>query len=253
MKQLYAYFYKITDSLADGMIDKSTFYSALRRHSADCHDIVPRTDFVARAMILQFVNFFGDLAMQNADDEDSCVTSVSALEASKDFAKGLELSFVDKLQVIPSRFIFTNQNAFARFEHFCAKAPDLFNFCASNKQATIQRKLWQDGWSYWEQKNYQTTWVDYEGYTSLRIKDDGEFTVSFLSESPYFRDGSLDRTYLGERSSELIKYAPVRGISFFIPASLKDDITGFWTAATKYLQIAGAKKIMDFGHGRIST
>jgi hypothetical protein len=251
MRRICEYFFTVTYPLVEGMIEKGTFYSALRRHSAECHDIVPRNDFVARAAILQVVNFFGDLAMQNADDEDSCVTSVSALEASKDFAKGLELSFVDKLQATPGRFIFTNQATFARFSSFCTQAPDLFRYCESNTQATIEAKLWKDGWSYWEQKGYQTIWVNYEGDTSLRIKDDREFTVSFLSESPYFRDGSLDRTYLGARSSELIKYAPVRDTSFFIPASLDDTITGFWAAYTKYLQVSDGKKIMDFGHGMV--
>ena len=171
---------------------------------------------------------------------------------AQDYVNATRLWFVDKIHPKIQAFIFQDQKTFKRFEHFCAKAPDLFRYCSSKPRSAIENKLWQDGWSYWEQKNYQTIWVDYEGCTSVRIKDDDEFTVSFLSESPYFTDGSLDRTYLGERSSELVKYAPVRGdVSFFIPASLDDAITGFWTAATKYLPVVGVNKIMDFAHGRV--
>lgn len=251
MQLLCEHFYKITYPLIQGIVERSMFYDGLRGHAAECHDIIPRSDFVARAVILQAVNFFGDLAMKNADDEDSCVTSVSAFAAVQQFAKGLKLSFIDKLKKAPSQFIFADQNAFQRFENFCAKAPILFNFCTANTQSTIESKLWKSGWSYWEQKNYQTIWVDPNGCISMRIKDDGEFIVAFLSESPYCADGSLDRTYLGDRSAELIKYAPVRGVSFFVPASLNDAITGFWTEYTKSQIVHGGKKIMDFAHGKV--
>ncbi len=233
--------------------EENAFYSALRGKYSECYDVVSKEDVIARFKILEKVIEAGDLAFNASDNGDDFEVDCSLVEVAKKYVDAVRMWFVDKSRPEPTTFIFKDQKAFERFNSFCAKAPDLFNFCASNKQSTIEKKLWQDGWSYWEQKNYQTTWVDSEGYTSLRIKDDGEFTVSFLSESPYFRDGSLDRAYLGKRWAELIKYAPVLDIAFFIPASLKDDITGFWTAGTKYLQVAGANKVMDFGHGKIGT
>jgi hypothetical protein len=250
LETLLNYLIKIAPHF-DHDFEIDAFYSAISDRYSACYDAVSKNDVISRSKILQKVLGVSDKAFRNASDGDDFEIGYNLVDVAENYIAAVRLWFVEKTHPTVMTYVFKDQKTFERFERFSVKAPDLFRYCKSNTQATIEAQLWKDGWSYWEQKGYQTIWVNYEGDTSLRIKDDGEFTVGFLSENPYFSNGSLDRVYLGDRSSELVKSALVSGCAFFNPASLNDAITGFWTARTKHLQVLGGKKVMDFGHDKV--
>ncbi len=248
MKTLCEYFLKRTG------YSKGEFCGVLRTHCASCCDSIPSGDHVMRATVLfNYLDFFEPAVIVDFFPEHSSLNLVVAqavFKGAQRFLQALQLSFVDKTQVAPRAFIFASPGTFSRFEHFCFEAPGLFRFCSENSISQIENTLWQYGWDYWKQ-NYQTIWVDREGKTSIRIKNVGEITVGFLSKSPYYLNRSfvrrLDHDYLAARESELLKCAMVGRVPFFVPASLNNAITGYWTVPY------GKKRdgIMGSAHGRV--
>lgn len=238
----------VIDSIFDDCFEESAIYSALRRHSIKCYDAVPASDFLARAAILEQINHLGEHAVRACYDGDDYAVELSVLELTETYLAAMRLWFVERAH--PDMHAYVFDAAPWRLHYFSRYAPDLFEFCRTNSSTDIKARFVKDKWQSWHQAN-QTIWVDPKGCISVRLKTDGskEFTVGFLSENPYYRSYSnilcLDKSILGDRRTEMLKFSPYKGGQFTIPAALNGKAP-YWSPTNQVL----IDSLMASAHGR---
>lgn len=160
----------------------------------------------------------------------------------------------DGAKILRKIFSDRNMKEFSRLKRFTALAPIMFSFCQNHTELQIRTYLGNNKWYFYTDDRKYLQAVDDMGCVSLRIKSDGETTVSFLTKSPFQhvkQVRKLDKEFLRDRESELLKFSfgsQNKESTYLIPISVDPGITIPWGGG---ISSEGKTSLMDAAHTSI--
>lgn len=227
--------------------ENDMFYSAVRRHYAQCYDLVPTGDFVSRFKIASKVGSVSKLAFDTSSDGDNFEINHCVLGVAEHYLTSLRLWFIDKTSKKSRELFFDSQITFQRLQTFLAQSPDVFNFCQSRTNAAIDTDLTAQHWKRWvyvggkdKYKKSNTLFgsqvilISPNDCVAVRLRKNIS-SVGFLA--PYSpAKHSTYPDFLYDRPTESLKHSRHQGIDLVIPAARPETgLTPYWVVPSMSL------------------
>jgi hypothetical protein len=140
-----------------------------------------------------------------------------------------------------------NRVEFMRFKHFTIIARQMLDFCGKHNEEEIRSYLLSKNYSFYKGKKDQLFAVDPRGSIVIRIKNNGQTTISFPTKPPFIEGSqTLDMSFLYDRTSECLKFVRYKENStYFIPISERTDIATPWVGG---ISSKGKTSLMGAAH-----